>query len=72
MEKIVPIQFEGKQGSIHEGDAIVEYVELIEEGVTLKEITFIYLPDGISKDQIAGCKAQAVENFYIHHTKGGQ
>lgn len=58
-----------KQGSIHEGDAIVEYVELIEEGVTLQEVTFIYLPDGISKDQIARCKAQAVENFYTHERK---
>lgn len=66
MEKIVEIQYEGKFGSLIDADAIVEYAELydLEEGKVTKEILCVYLPEGVSADQQAAVKAQAVEQFH--------
>lgn len=66
MDKIVPIQYESTDGSLVEGDAIVEYAELydLEEGKVTQEILCIYLPEGVGTDQSEASKQQAAKAFH--------
>jgi len=63
-EKMVTIHWEGRHGSIYEGDAIIEYVDLVEDGKVMREVLGVYLPEGISADQKLDCKREALAQFH--------
>ena len=64
MEKIIEVSWLSQHDEEIYGDAIVEYVCYNEDGQPVKEITNVFLPDGIPADQRVGVADQARENFH--------
>lgn len=72
MEKLIAVQWEGADGSIYEDDAVVEFVQMQEENedcmldvpLIYHDIVFVYLPDGIPRDQKGYVREQAVKQFH--------
>lgn len=64
MEKTIPCTFEDRHGIPMEDDSIVEYCEYMEDGQLVREITFIFLPDGVPKYSHDEVKKQIAETFH--------
>lgn len=69
MEKLIECQWEGKDGEPHVGDAVVEYMVLIDqtdEGELQKsrEIIAVFLPDYIPTKWRHICRQAVAKDFH--------
>jgi hypothetical protein len=63
MEQLITVAWDDHEGRTCFGDAIVEYVEYLEEGEIVKEIINIFLPEFVPVQWVNICKRTATSNF---------
>ncbi len=64
MEALIPVTWEDDHGNTQYGDALLEYAIVREEGELFREVTTVFLPEGVPQYQYNQLKKDALDDFH--------
>jgi hypothetical protein len=70
MYKMIEVAWENEVGELCYGDALVEYIEYLDEGEIVQDIIGVYAPEYAPAHWVPSCKEQAQSDFHHNIQRG--